>query len=883
MKKKTFVFTKDYMESLAYAGFFTMKHQSKEITSDDVILWIYLYTKKLSIHELFWKFAWFRNPQLLEQYIATNYQITDWVTKIAETFQLSAWFQQHFSYFQNEWIKKLNFLALFYGAIDEMSPQLRNFMLDQKIDIELLKTKLMKVVTITSSVDMSPANFFGTLEEMLKKLWLDLEQMDMFIDMGTIVGDDLDPVDIEEMMSAQAEFIDEDDDREMMTASSWGDTLQLESDNISNDKKDKKKKDKKLTIEYFSTDLTAEAKNNALDPVIWRDKEIDQIIYTLLRKTKNNPLLIGEAWVWKTAIVEWLATRIFEKKVPDKLQNKRVMMLDVGAMIAWTKYRGEFEARLKAVLDEAMDPLNNIIIFVDEIHTIIGAWSAEWTADAANMLKPLLSRGKIQMIWATTFDEYQKYIEKDPALKRRFQELSVSEPSPEMGLAILLWLKEKFEDFHGVTITDHALEQAVTWSVRYMMNKQLPDKAIDLLDEACARVSTLQHKLEENNEYAKTEKQIKNLQKQIEKAIEKQDYFKAAELKEQEEQLKTKIKTLRHRQLLPKHLRSVVNESHISQVLADKLWIPMDKISESEIKKLAVLDTYLNTKILWQEEAVTQIVKAVRRNRLSALERNKPIGSFLFLGPSGVGKTFLAKLLAKEYFGNEKSLIRVDMSEYMESYSVSKLIGSAPWYVGYDEWGMLTEQVRRNPYSVVLFDEIEKASKDVLNIMLQILDEWHLKDNKWRRIDFKNTIIILTSNIWSENFGKKQVKIGFQSDTWTAKKEISESDFTDIKENVLADVKQMIPAELLNRMSAQIVFHPLTKSLMIDIFQSQLKEFLWHWSQKHQGIRLPKYSSKKIATVIDDIYDPAYWARVIERYITDTVEPELIDQLLANA
>lgn len=880
MKKKSFVFTKDYMESLAYAGYFTLKHDSKEINSDDVVLGVYLYTKKTPIHKLFWKFCGFRDHASLDQYISSHYELLDGVTKISETFQLASWFDEHFALFQREWIKKLNFLALLYGAIDSMSDALQLFFQEKKIDLALVKNKLLKVVTITNAVDMSPVTFFTTLEEMLQKLGLDLDQMDMFIDMGTIVGDDLEPIDIEDAMSSQTEFLSSDDDFALVDTH-WWDIAELESDEIGDsDKKKGKKKEKKMTIEYFSTDLTTEAKNGILDPVIWRDKEIDQIIYTLLRKTKNNPLLIGEAGVGKTAIVEWLAQRIIARQVPEKMQNKRIMMLDIGAMIAGTKYRGEFEARLKAVLDEAMDPLNNIIIFVDEVHTIIWAWSAEWSADAANMLKPLLSRGKIQMIGATTFDEYQKHIEKDPALKRRFQEINIQEPSPELGLEILRGLREKFEEFHGVNISDEALEQAVNYSVRYIMNKQLPDKAIDLIDEACARMSTIHAKLEQNDEYASTEKKIKHMQKQIEKAIEKQDYFKAAELKEQEETLKTKIKTLRQRQALPKHLRKSIWSHEIGEVLADKLGIPLTQISESEIQKLAVLDTFLKSKILWQDEAVMQIVKAVRRNRLSAVQRNKPIWSFLFLGPSGVGKTYLAKLLAKEYFGDEKSLIRVDMSEYMESYSVSKLIGSAPWYVGYDEWGMLTEQVRRNPYSVILFDEVEKASKDVLNIMLQILDEGHLKDNKGRWIDFKNTIIILTSNIWSEYFWKKQTSIWFTANlAWTDRKEISAVDFAFIKEKVLEEVKHMIPAELLNRISAQVVFHPLSKQLMVDIFKIQFDEFLGH-RKHHTWLRLPTYSQKKIVSVIDEIYDPAYGARVIERYIVDTVEPELIDQVM---
>lgn len=886
MKKKSFVFTKDYLESLAYAWFFTLKHDGKQISADDVVLGIYLFTKKHPIHEIFWKFCWFRDISLLDRYISSTYELKDGMTTIRETFQLSAFFEEHFQFFQREWVKKLNFLALLYGALDNMSAWLTLMFDEQKIDRAYIKQKLLKIITITAQVDLTPIAFFKTLQEMLEKLGLDLEQMDMFVDMGTILWDDLDPAsDLEQIMDV--EFDDTDDSEEsdgsvtlVATAWWWG-TAELESDEITGDKKKAdKKKDKKLTIEYFSTDLTIEAKNGTLDPVIWRAKEIDQIIYTLLRKTKNNPLLIGEAWVGKTAIVEWLAQRIIEKQVPEKLLNKRVMMLDIGAMIAGTKYRGEFEARLKAVLEEAMDPLNNIIIFVDEIHTIIGAGSAEWTADAANMLKPLLSRGKIQMIWATTFDEYQKHIEKDPALKRRFQELHVLEPSSEMGIEILRGLREKFEDFHGVNISDEALEASVTYSVRYMMNKHLPDKAIDLIDEACARLSTLQTKLANNDEYMDAEEKIKHLQKSIEKAIAKQDYFKAAELKEQEEQMKQKMKTMRQQQALPKHLRKTVWLHEIGLVLADKLGLPLTQITESEVHKLATLDGDLKAKLLGQDEAIEQIVKAVRRNRLSAVQRNKPIGSFLFLGPSGVGKTYLAKLLAKDYFGNEKALIRVDMSEFMEKYSVSKLIWSAPGYVGYDEWGLLTEQVRRNPYSVILFDEIEKASRDVLNIMLQILDEGHLKDNKGRWIDFKNTIIILTSNIWSEHFGKKQMSIWFQSiDGTTDKKEISEKDFGVIKEKVITETKEYLPAELLNRISAKIVFHPLTKHLLGDIFKLEYAEFGAH-RKTHEGIRLPKITKEKLQEIVDEIYDPAYGARVIERYILDKIEPDLIDQVM---
>ena len=647
------------------------------------------------------------------------------------------------------------------------------------------------------------------------------------------------------------------------------DTAKISS-NIKND-------DKKLTIEYFGTDLTKEAKNWYLDPFVWREKEINQLIYTLLRKTKNNPLLIWEAGVGKTAIVEWFAQKIVAWQVSEKLKNKKIFILDMWSMLAWTKYRWEFEARFKAILEEAADPLNNIILFIDEIHTIIGAGNAEWSADAANMLKPLLSRGKIQLIGSTTFDEYQKHIEKDPALKRRFQEIIVDEPTRNDSITILNGIKDKFEEFHGINISEESIISAVDLSTRYLLNKQLPDKAIDLLDEACARKSTLNEKLKNNDDFVNNEKELKNIQEKIEKAILTQDYFAAAELKEKEEALKSKLKNMRSQNTLPKELRPTVNENDIGTVLAEKLWIPENEINQSEIQKLKNLDKTLKDKMLGQDEVIDNVVKSIRRNRLSVVKKTKPIASFLFLWPSGVGKTYLSKLLATEFFGDPKSLIRVDMSEFMEKHSVSKLIGSAPGYVGYDEGGALTESVRRKPYSVILFDEIEKASPEVLNILLQILDEGHLKDNKWRRIDFKNTIIILTSNIWSEEFGKKIPKIWFSiSET---PKELDEDNFKTVKGRVMEKLKDFLIPELLNRLDYVVVFRPLSKQILAWIFKTKIEEFLWQWKEK-EWIKLPKFSDKKISEIIDEIYDPQFGARPIERYIYDKIEPDFIEQIM---
>lgn len=637
------------------------------------------------------------------------------------------------------------------------------------------------------------------------------------------------------------------------------------------------KEEKKLTVEYFGTDLTKEYKDGYLDPVIGREKEIYQMIYTLLRKTKNNPLLIWEAGVGKTAIVEWLAQKIVDGDVPEKLLGKRVFVLDMGSLVAGTKYRGEFEARMKAILEEAMDISNNIILFIDELHTIIGTWGAE-NGDAAQMIKPLLSRGKIKLIGATTYDEYQKYIEKDAALKRRFQEIHVDEPDLPSTKAILMWLKWTYENYHGVVISEEAVDAAIFLSRRYILNRHLPDKAIDIIDEASARKSTITRKLEKDDTYNKYEKQLKELDKKIEHAIDSQDYFGAAELKEQQENIKHKMQQVRQDKLLPVHLRQIIQPDDIGQVLADKTWIPANIVSESEIVKLKRLKEALDTDVFGQEEAIQSVVKAITRNRMSVIKKDKPISSFLFLWPSGTGKTHLAKMVAKHYFGDEKAMIRVDMSEFMEKYSVSKLIWSAPGYVWHEEGGLLTEQVRRRPYTVVLLDEIEKASKDVLNILLQVLDEWYLKDNKGRQIDFKSTIIIMTSNLGSDEFSKKLSLIGFSENT-IVDEEVSEEDFLGKKAKVMERLKDFMSPELFNRLDHIVVFKPLSKKVLKSILRRQLDEFLAAWKDTNH-LKLPKFSDRRLSSIVDKIYDPQLGARPLLKYIDNEVEQELIDQLM---
>ena len=547
----------------------------------------------------------------------------------------------------------------------------------------------------------------------------------------------------------------------------------------------------------------------------------------------------------------------------------------MGTLVAGTKYRGEFESRMKSILEEATDPTNNIILFIDELHTIIGAGGQDQN-DAAQMLKPLLSRWKIKLIGATTFDEYQKYIEKDAALKRRFQEIVVEEPSLETTKQIILGLKQIYEDFHGIALSEEAIDAAIHLSKRYILNKQLPDKALDIIDEASARKSTMQQKLDNDDTYKKQEKKIEKIQKQIEDAIENQDYFSAAELKSQEEELKKELQKIRSNKNIPMNLRPVITPEDIGKVLADKTWIPTNIVNEDEITKLKRLDSDLKNQIIGQDEAVDSIVKTLIRSRLSVIRKNKPIGSFLFLGPSGVGKTYLAKLIAKTYFGDESAMIRFDMSEFMEKFSVSKLIGSPAGYVGYDEGGGLTEAVKRKPYAVVLLDEIEKASPDVLNILLQILDEGQLKDSKGRRVDFKNTIIIMTSNIGTEEFSKKKSSIWF--DTGSSQ-DMGNKLHEEIKTRVLEDLKNYLTPELSNRIDHKIVFRALTKKDLTDIFNQKLKTFLAA-RKTNEKVKLPKFTKTEIEKIIDKIYDPQFWARPVERYINDEIEAQIINSLL---
>ncbi len=622
-------------------------------------------------------------------------------------------------------------------------------------------------------------------------------------------------------------------------------------------------------MDNFSRDLTALAREGKLDPVIGRKTEIQRVIQILSRRTKNNPCLIGEPGVGKTAVVEGLAQMIVAEDVPETIAGKRVVTLDLSGMVAGSKYRGEFEERIKRVLAEVMDN-GEVLLFIDEIHTIIGAGGAEGAIDASNILKPSLARGEIQLIGATTIEEYRKYIEKDSALERRFQPVTVEEPTEEESFEILKGLRERYEDHHKVTITDEAIKAAVKLSARYINDRFLPDKAIDVLDEASSKLRLTN--FVEPEEIKILEKEIENLERQKEKAIMSEAYEKAGEIKKKQEKKREKIAKIRDKWQKEKHSRKlVVGENEIADVVSGWTKIPVRKLEEEESERLKKLESILHERVVGQEEAVSAVSRAIRRGRVGLKDPKRPIGSFLFLGPTGVGKTELCKALAEAMFGTENALIRVDMSEYMEKHSVSKMIGSPPGYVGYEEGGQLSEKVRRNPYSVILFDEIEKAHPDVFNVLLQVLDDGHITDAQGRKIDFKNTILIMTSNAGAENIISPK-RLGFLS------VDDEKENYKFMKERVMEEVKRLFKPEFVNRIDEMIVFHPLNKENLKEIVSIMLKAINKRTRQQ-MGIDL-HVSEEGRSFLIEKGFDEKYGARPLRRTLQSQVEDRLAEKIL---
>ncbi len=623
------------------------------------------------------------------------------------------------------------------------------------------------------------------------------------------------------------------------------------------------------TLDQYSRDLTAYAREGKLDPVVGREIEIQRVIQILSRRTKNNPCLVGEPGVGKTAIAEGLAARIVEGNVPDTIKEKRLLTLDLSGMVAGSKYRGEFEERIKRVISEVMND-GNVLLFIDELHTIIGAGGAEGAIDASNILKPSLARGEIQLIGATTREEYRKYVEKDAALERRFQPVKVEEPSSEEAILILKGLRESYENHHNVTITDEALEAAVKLSTRYINDRYLPDKAIDLIDEASSKVrlgsfmpSPKIRELEEEN---------KSLEIEKEEAIKEEAYEKAGEIKKQQLKNIEKIQKIKLKEEKEKEEKVyIVGENEIADIISSWTKIPVSKLAEEETERLRKLEQILHERVVGQEEAVTAVSKAIRRGRVGLKDPNRPIGSFLFLGPTGVGKTELSKALAEAMFGSENAMIRVDMSEYMEKHSVSKLIGSPPGYVGHEDGGQLSEKVRQNPYSVILFDEIEKAHPDVFNILLQVLDDGHITDSQGRKVDFKNTIIIMTSNAGAERIIAPKT-LGFSSVV------DEKADYKKMKDGVMEEIKRLFKPEFINRIDEIIVFHSLGKDHIKKIVSIMLKT-IGKRTKEQMNITL-KPTDGVIEQIVETGFDAKYGARPLRRAIQTKIEDKLAEAIL---
>jgi ATP-dependent Clp protease ATP-binding subunit ClpC len=645
--------------------------------------------------------------------------------------------------------------------------------------------------------------------------------------------------------------------------------------NNTQDQNQKRQDSQTPALDFFCTDITKEAAEGKIDPIIGREKEIDRLISILNRKTKNNPVLTGDPGVGKTAVVEGLARRISEWTVPFAMQHKRLLVLDMTSLVAGTKYRGEFEIRMKQVIEEATKLENEVILFIDEIHTIIGAGGSEGMLDAANILKPAMGRGKIRIIGATTLSEYHKYIEKDAALERRFQKIEVDEPSKAVAAEIIRGLRGTFEDYHNLIINDDAINEAVELSVRYMTERFLPDKAIDLIDEACSAKSMTYVHGEDEIKTLKLE--AETLQKNITDFVTSQQYHKASRAKDQLMEIENTIREKRRKITIPREKRHHIQSADIQKVVHDITGVPMKTLSAEDIKKLQDLEKHMGAKIIGQDTAIKSIVSTIKRSQAGISDQRRPLWSFLFLGPTGVGKTELVKVLAREYYGDEKALIKIDMSEFSERHSGSKLIGTTAGFVGFEEGGMLTEKVRRKPYSVVLFDEIEKGNPEIFNLLLQIMEDGAISDGKGRKINFKNTIIVMTSNIGSEEFATTAAKIGF--DVTEATKDRIIDDFEQIEEKVVKSLDDYFSPEFINRIDKVVVFRPLDTKVIKKIITLQLAEL--QKRLENLGVML-EWAAPVVDRILKDTYNPEFGARPVRRYIQTKIEDEIADRMIGK-
>ncbi|EKE28296.1 MAG: hypothetical protein ACD_3C00082G0008 [uncultured bacterium (gcode 4)] len=821
-------FTEIYRQSLIEAENRVKNNWYKEVLSEDVFIEI-IKTQKWNVHEVF---SWF------------------WIN---EKIVLEVLVQKQFKIFDDE--RKWDYIW--------MSKKLKDVIVDS---IKIAATFKKKQASIEDFVLALVKSWVPWFMNFLGFIWVNPKDIETSL---TNIENSLpkwdgtfDPID--NIIKALEEWLGHMGQDEMENNPFFANKKQ---------EGDKKKDSQTPALDFFWLDLTKEAHDWKIDKIIWREKEIERLISVINRKTKNNPCLVWEPWVGKTAVIEWLAKRISEWTVPLAMQNKRIISLDLGGMVAWTKYRWEFESRIKQIIDEASKLENEVILFIDEIHTIIWAWGGEWSLDAANILKPAMWRGKICVIWATTLNEYQKHIEKDSALERRFQKIEVEEPIPEVAKEILWWLKESFEEYHNLIIEDDAIAAAVDYSVRFMTDRFLPDKAIDLIDEACSSKSMKYNYDEEGIMELKLE--IEKIQKNIDDYVMSQQYHKAMLAKEKQKELEKKIRDKKIKTNIPKSKRLKIKKDDIQKIVNQITWIPLQNLTIEDLDKLKKLESDIKSNIIWQDEAIKAIVSSIRRSRTWIADKNRPIWSFLLLGPTWVGKTELVKVLAKEFFWDSKALIKVDMSEYAEKASVSKLIGSAPGYVGYEEGWMLTEKVRRKPYSVVLFDELEKWNFEVFNILLQILEEGNLTDAKWRKINFKNTIIIMTSNIWWEEFNSKASQIWFNLTEWKEAKIIE--DYAKIKEKVISNLEEYFPPEFLNRIDKTIVFNPLDKKVLRKIIELQLMGL----KKRLEEVWIKMEYDKKALDIINaETYNPEYWARPVRRYIQEKIEDEIANLLI---